>query len=119
MKIIPIKTRKVIPPKDDIYNVLDKYCNDLKDGDVLLITSKIIAIHQGLCVAIAETKNKDYLIKKEAEAFIPREESPGGYVILTLKENTMIASAGIDESNSKDYYVLWPKESHKEAKKNL
>jgi len=36
---------------------------------------------------------------------------------LTVKDNTLIPSAGIDESNSNNYYVLWPKESHKEAKK--
>jgi len=42
MKIIPIKTRKVNPPKDDIYDILDNYCTNLQEGDVLLITSKII-----------------------------------------------------------------------------
>lgn len=49
--------------------------------------------------------------------FIPRKECPGEYVVLTVKDNTLIPSAGIDESNSDGYYILWPKDSQKEAKK--
>jgi F420-0:gamma-glutamyl ligase len=33
-----------------------------------------------------------------------------------LKDNTLIPSAGIDESNANGYYILWPRNSHKEAK---
>ena len=117
MQIIPIKTRVITPPKDDLYDLIDNFCPPLKEGDVLLITSKILAIHQGLCIPMDSVENKDDLIKKEAEVFIPREECPGEYVILTLKENTLIPSSGIDESNSDGHYVLWPKDSSKEAKK--
>ena len=117
MQIIPIKTRVMNPPKDDLYDVLDNFLPPLKEGDVLLITSKILAIHQGLCLPMDEVESKDDLIEKEADVFIPREECPGEYVILALKENTLIASAGIDESNSDGHYILWPKNSSKEARK--
>ena len=117
MQIIPIKTRVMSPPKDDIYDVIDNFCPPLKEGDVFLVTSKILAIHQGLCIPVDEIKNKDDLIKKEEEIFIPREECPGEHVILTLKENTLIPSAGIDESNANGHYILWPKNSEEEAKK--
>ena len=116
MQIIPIKTRVMNPPKDDLYDVIDNFCPPLKEGDVFLVTSKILAIHQGRCISIDSVENKDDLIKKEAEVFIPREKCPGEYVILTLKENTLIASAGIDESNANGYYILWPENSEKEAK---
>ena len=117
MEIIPIKTRIVKPPKDDIYNVIDEFCPVLKEKDIFLITSKILAIHQGLCIPIDAIKNKDDLIRKEADVFIPRKECPGEYVILTVKNNTLIPSAGIDESNADGYYILWPKEPEKEAKR--
>jgi coenzyme F420-0:L-glutamate ligase len=116
MQIIPIKTRKIIPPQDDLYKILDKYCPKLKDGDILLITSKILSIHQGRCIAINKIKNKDKLIKSEADVFIPRKECPGEYAILTIKNNTLIPSAGIDESNALNHYILWPKNPEKEAK---
>jgi len=119
MKFIPIKTRLILPPKDDIYPVLDKYLPSLSEGDVVFITSKILAIHQGQCKKIktGNRDEKDKLIKKEAEVYIPRKECPGEHVILTLKEHTLIPSAGIDESNSSDHYIFWPKNSNEEAKK--
>lgn len=117
MEIIPIKTRIIKPPKDNIYEVIDEFCLPLQEKDVFLLTSKVLAIHQGLCIPINSIKNKDDLIKKEADVFIPREECPGEYVILTIKNSTLIPSAGIDESNANGYYILWPKESAKEAKK--
>ena len=117
MKTIPIKTRPINPPQDDIYKIIDKYCPKLQEGDVLAITSKILAIHQGRCIEINKVKDKDDLIKKEAEVFIPREKVPGEYVILTMKDHTLIPTSGIDESNGNGYYILWPKKPEKDAKK--
>lgn len=117
MDITPIKTRSIKPPQDDLYKILDKYCPKLKDKDVLLITSKILAIHQGKCLLEKEIKDKDKLVKKEADHYIPRAKCPGQYVILTVKENMMVGSAGIDESNANGYYVLLPKNPTAEAKK--
>jgi coenzyme F420-0:L-glutamate ligase len=117
MQITPIKTRKLNPPQEDLYKILDQYCPKLKDGNILLITSKILAIHQGQCILAKDIKNKDKLIKSEADVSIPRKECPGEYAILTIKNNTLIPSAGIDESNANGYYILWPKNPEKEAKK--
>lgn len=113
---IKVKTRVITPPKDDIYNVMDEYLPPLQEGDVLLVTSKVLGIHQGECLSQKEVKDRDALIKKEADVFIPREECPHGYVVLTIKGNTLIPSAGIDESNANGYYILWPKETNKLAK---
>ena len=117
MQIIPIKTRKIIPPQDNLYPILNQYCPKLKNGDILLITSKILAIHQGQCIPVKNIKDKDKLIKSEANISIPRKECPGQYAILTIKNNTLIPSAGIDESNALNHYILWPKNPEKEAKK--
>jgi len=59
MQFIPIKTRAMLPPKDDIYPIFDKYLPPLQNGDVLLITSKIVSIHQGMCLKISDVKDKD------------------------------------------------------------
>jgi len=109
----------MLPPKDDIYPVLDKYLPPLKEGDVLFITSKILGIHQGRCrkIKTGSRAEKDELVKQEAEVYISRKECPGEHVILTVKKNTLIPSAGIDESNCNGYYVYWPKNSNEEAKK--
>ncbi len=116
MKVIPVKTRVIYPPKDDIYSVIDQFCPKLKEGDIFIITSKVLAIHQGRCLPVNEVKSKDDLVKKEADVFIPREECPGKYVILAIKKNTLLPSAGVDESNANGHYILWPKNPEREAK---
>ena len=116
MQIQAIQTRPFLPPKDDIFKLIDQSISKLIEGDVLFITSKIIAIHQGLCKKIEDCPNKDDLIKKEADHFIDRSKCPGGYVVLTIKDGFLIPTSGIDESNSNGYYVLFPDDSSKIAK---
>lgn len=116
MRIISIKTRIIQPPQDDIYSVLDEFCPKLQEKDIFVITSKVLAIHQGQCIPIDKIKNKDDLIKEQADVFIPRKECPGQYTILAIKKHTLIPSAGIDESNANNHYILWPKNPEKEAK---
>ncbi len=115
MQFIPIKTNPILPPKEDIYGVLDKFLPKLKERDVLLITSKILAIHQGRCVKIAPEIDKKELVKKEAERYAV-SHSPSGDWTLTIKNYTLIPSSGIDESNGNGYYILWPKDIPKLAK---
>jgi F420-0:gamma-glutamyl ligase len=109
MKFITVKTRALLPPKDNLYPVLDKYLPRLQEGDVIFITSKILAIHQGRCLEKKSAPHKDELVKKEADFFIPRSEVPGRFATLTIKENTLIPAAGIDQSNANGHYILWPK----------
>ena len=109
MKFIPVRTRPILPPQDDIYPILDTSLPRLREGDVLFVTSKILAIHQGRCVKIAPGVNKETLIKREAERYVNRRFPGYGNFILTIKNSTLIPSAGIDESNGNGYYILWPK----------
>lgn len=108
---LPIQTRPILPPKDSIYDLFNSLPR-LEENDVLLITSKILAIHQGRCVKISPDVDKDVLIEQEAELFIPRSEVPFAAATLTVKENTLIPSAGIDESNGNGYYILWPEHTN-------
>jgi F420-0:gamma-glutamyl ligase len=110
IECLPIKTRPILPPIDDIYPVIDEYLPPLREDDVVIITSKILAIHQGRCVKISDDVRKDALIEQEADYFIPRSEVPFQAATLTIKEHVLIPSAGIDESNANGYYVLWPTE---------
>jgi len=104
MNFIPIKTRIVRPPKDEIWDILDNL--KIQDGDIVFITSKILAIHQGRCLRGIE---KDELIKQEASHYLPYGECEGFKLRLTITDNTIIPNAGIDESNGNGFCVLWPK----------
>jgi F420-0:gamma-glutamyl ligase len=112
MQFIPIKTKKFLPPKDNILAELDKRMPKLKEGDVLLIASKILAIHQGRSVGVSECRKSD-LVSKEADYSLPGYMIGEAEIILTIKDHTLIPSAGIDESNGNGYYILWPKNVNK------
>lgn len=112
MNFIPIRTRPLLPPRDNLYAVLDASLPRLREGDVLFITSKVLAIHQGRCVKIAPGISKERLIKREAEAYVPRRLLLFKQISLTIKEHTLIPSAGIDESNGNGYYILWPRRTN-------
>lgn len=108
MQFIPVKTRKFLPPKDNILAELDKRLPKLKEGDVLLFASKILAIHQGRCLQVSACR-KSNLVNKEADYSLPAYMIGEAEIILTIKDHTLIPSAGIDESNGNGYYILWPK----------
>ncbi len=116
MKVIPIKTRAIVPPRDNLYSVIDSFCPRLKEKDIFVVTSKVLAIHQGRCLPLSQVDSKDELIKQEADLYLKREASPGGHVMLAIKKHTLAPSAGIDESNAKDYYILWPENPDRAAR---
>lgn len=115
MKVKAIKTRKFLPPKDNLWNLLSSI-KSLKENNVVAVTSKVVSIGEGRCIPFKET-TKDKLAIREADKYLPREASPGGWILHTIKNNMLIASAGVDESNGANYYILWPMDPHLSAKK--
>lgn len=112
MQLIPIKTRIMHPPQDDLFSVFDEYLTDVREGDVIVVTSKVVSIHLGLCTPIAEV-DKHELTKLEADAVIMHDEYRT--LPLTIKHHTLLYRAGIDESNSGDYYTVLPPNPYKTA----
>lgn len=107
LEFIPVKTRIVHTPKDEIWDIIDLL--DVHEGDIIFITSKILGIHQGRTVKIGDIKKED-LIKQESERYLSYNNSIGNYhVNLTVNQNVLIPAAGIDESNADGYYIMWPK----------
>lgn len=110
MKVKAIETRIFLPPKDDLLSFIkESFLNvKLKEKSIIVVASKIVAIAEGRCVKITKTSNKPALIKKEADFYIDKNKVSGKISTLTIKDNILISSSGIDESNGNGYYVLWP-----------
>ncbi len=78
----------------------------LKEGDILVITSKVVAIAQGRIRKIANDNTFGQLVIKEADALFGE-----GPVTLALKNSIFTPWAGIDRSNiPKNSVVLWPEQ---------
>ena len=56
--------------------------------------------------------DRDKLIAQEADLYLPRKYVPGAWCMQTIKNNVLIPSAGIDESNADGHYILWPRDPH-------
>jgi F420-0:gamma-glutamyl ligase len=109
MIITPIKTKKLIPPCDDLFSAMCAAIKKIPERSILVVTSKVVSIHEGRCIAIGTVSDKDDLIKAEADYYLPRDKKTP-WVIHTILHNTLIPTAGIDESNANGFYILWPKD---------
>jgi len=113
MQVATIKTHKISTKDKDLFLILDKYLPKLKEGSVVAITSKIIAVCDGRVVDPKDI-DKDELIQENADAYLPRSTSKYE-LLVTLTNNMIVPSAGIDESNADGLYILWPKNPQKTA----
>lgn len=126
MQILPLKTpllSKNFRLAKTIAKTLRTHRAALKNGDVLVVSSKVAALSQGRLAdlrkiapsAAAKRLAKKYrkfhgdprlieLILREADKVFP------GDFLTTLKGGVIIPAAGIDRSNApKNFAVLWPK----------
>jgi len=106
MHVKTIKTH-LIQPEELLEDILDRHLLSISEQAILVITSKIISICQGRVLPKTGV-SKEALIKQEADAIAQTGESPYG-LYLTIKDNILIPSAGIDESNGDEVYILYPK----------
>ncbi len=142
MQLFPIKT-SIIQKNDNLIEILIYSMNEqkikLKDEDILVISSKVVALSEGRIVNYKTVKpsEKALTLAKEydlepgfAELVLQEADKVFGGVkraILTMKNNIFIANAGIDHSNApENYAILWPKDPslsadniRKEFKKKL
>jgi dihydrofolate synthase / folylpolyglutamate synthase len=120
MHIEAIKTRSLLPPKDDLLEVLSTSLPPLKEEEVIAVTSKVVAIWQGRCEPMpkeeAEMKaRKEALIKREAERYLDKDISYPYSRIFTIYEGIFGSSSGIDESNGNGWFILLPTKADEAA----
>jgi putative folate metabolism gamma-glutamate ligase len=113
MRVQPLRTHKITGADRDLLAILDAHVPALAEGSVLAITSKIVAIAEGRTVPFAGAE-KSRLIAEQAERHLPMSASKYG-VSLTITRGMLIATAGIDESNSDGHFILWPSDAQATA----
>jgi putative folate metabolism gamma-glutamate ligase len=100
---------------DGLFNILDKTLPILKEQSILVITSKIISLCESNVIPKNTSRNKLEIIKENADAYLEDIGENPYHICLTIKNNILIPSAGIDESNGDDVYILYPKNIQKSA----
>jgi len=131
IRIYPVRT-KLVEKGDDlvalIVQALEEAKFDLKDDDIVVITSKVVSMSQGRLVSLDSIKPsrrsrilaKRYGLEPEFVELVLREadEIYGGVyrALYTLKDNILTANAGIDHKNvPASSAVLWPNDPSRAA----
>ncbi|MGY5862849.1 MAG: coenzyme F420-0:L-glutamate ligase, partial [Candidatus Thorarchaeota archaeon] len=112
--VIPIKTR-IITAEDDMLDVLVEAIsnsgNEIRDNDILAMAETPLGTTEGQVVKLSEVEispmaqslaDRYDLLPAVAELVIREaDEILGGipHVLLTIKNNTLMANAGVDKSN--------------------
>ena len=109
MKVAPVRTR-VFRENEDLAAFILRHVPKLKNGSVLAVTSKVVALAEGSVVRATSSRAKEAIIRAESEWQLQAK-----YGKLTFKDGLLMWNAGIDESNAKGNVVLLPKDSFKVA----
>ena len=107
MKVEAIRTDRV-DQAQDLNAFVERFLPQLEENSIVVITSKIVSLCEGRTISKKDVKKCD-LIAREAEKIIPNEEIQDTSIVLTYTHGLLIPSAGIDESNGQDTFILYPK----------
>lgn len=106
MEVSPIRTRRVEPNECDIEEIIDENLDNVSEGSILAVTSKVVSLCEGRVVEKGKAMRRELAIR-EADRYIDPEPGKRG-MLLTLKDGILGFNAGIDSLNSHGYHVLWP-----------
>jgi coenzyme F420-0:L-glutamate ligase/coenzyme F420-1:gamma-L-glutamate ligase len=110
LQLIPLRGIGEVAPGDDVAAVILAALNAvplvLRDGDIVVVTHKIISKAEGRIAAVPEDSDYRALAEAEAAAVIRRR---GGLMIAITRHGFICANAGVDRSNvSGDRAVMLP-----------
>ncbi|MEK6966930.1 MAG: coenzyme F420-0:L-glutamate ligase, partial [Thermoproteota archaeon] len=129
LEIIPVNLKKEIGPGDKLADLISSNAK-LQDGDILIISQKIISKQEGrtvnlslvipsiLAAGLASEYQKNpqvvEIILSETKRIVRMEN---GILISETKHGFVCANAGVDESNvGEGYATLLPEDPDKSAK---
>ena len=127
MEIKAVKTSLIEKGQNLFATFQEAVGERLKERDIVCVASKVVSMEQGRIVKLADVipSRKALQMKKfrysryfgaypEVAELVLRESDElfgNGSIYLSLKNNILIANAGIDLSNAPERYaILWPEE---------
>lgn len=116
LQIFPIPGLPEITPGDDLAGMLAA-CEDIEDGDVLIVTQKIVSKAEGRIVPIdfEDPRGHKALVEDESVRILRRR---GELIISETTHGFVCANAGIDLSNVEDgHAALLPIDSDRSARR--
>lgn len=110
MQVRAIRTRR-FKPGDGLVSFIKRFLQNVRNGDVIVVTSKIVALAQGRVVSL-DRRGKDYWIRRESRK---RIKTPWCWI--TFRDGEWCANAGVDESNAAGGLILLPRDPDASARR--
>ena len=119
LSVIPVQGIPEVRPGDNLADLILAACADepLADGDVLVVTQKIVSKAEGRLEAVdpSDPLSHKVIVEREAVRVLRRR---GELMITETKHGFVCANAGIDLSNvERGYAALLPVDSDRSARK--
>jgi coenzyme F420-0:L-glutamate ligase/coenzyme F420-1:gamma-L-glutamate ligase len=117
LAILPVEGLPEVRPGDRISALLAAAAPDLRDGDVVVVTQKVVSKAEGRLVAVDpdDPGARAAVIERESVRILRRR---GELVISETAAGFVCANAGIDRSNVPDGYVtLLPVDADRSARR--
>jgi coenzyme F420-0:L-glutamate ligase len=131
MQLFGVSTRTITPGDDLVEVVLEALKRqglEIRDGDLLAVASKVVAVAEGRLVRLSTVKPSErakvlaerYGLEPDfAEVVLQEAEKVYGGVsraLLTLKNGVLVANAGVDRKNAPDGQAIpWPSNPNQSA----
>ncbi|MGI9665498.1 MAG: coenzyme F420-0:L-glutamate ligase [Acidimicrobiia bacterium] len=117
IRIFPVTGIGEIHAGDDLAGLIHAAIAEagerLADGDVVVVTHKVVSKQEGQVVQIADEASYRQLVESEAATIVRRR---GDLVITQTKHGFICANAAVDRSNVADgYAILLPKDPDSSA----
>jgi coenzyme F420-0:L-glutamate ligase / coenzyme F420-1:gamma-L-glutamate ligase len=120
LEILPVRGMGDVTPGDDLAELITRSAPWLRDGDVLIVTSKIVSKAEGRLVEVPadgperEAAREEILASETARVVARR----GATAIVQTHHGFVMAAAGIDASNvDKTHLVLLPADPDASARR--
>ncbi|WP_428897568.1 coenzyme F420-0:L-glutamate ligase [Parelusimicrobium proximum] len=109
MNIKSVKTR-IFKKSESLALFVKEHIATLKEGSVLVVSSKIAALAGGLAVPCKNKKDFEKLVKKESDICIKTD-----LCFFTIRSGMVMTNAGVDESNAGGEAILLPADCYASA----
>ncbi|MFP5256742.1 MAG: coenzyme F420-0:L-glutamate ligase [Acidimicrobiia bacterium] len=117
LEVFPVEGIPEVRPGDDLAGHLATACPELRSGDVVVVTQKVVSKAEGAMARIDESDPRRHkaIVESEAVRVLRRR---GDLVITETRHGFVCANAGVDLSNVDDgWAALLPVDSDRSARR--
>lgn len=117
LEIIPIDGIPEVVPGDDLAGLIAAAARDLRDGDVVVVTQKVVSKAEGALVEIdaSDPRGHKAIVESQSVRVLRRR---GDLIISETKHGFVCANAGVDLSNvDEGQAALLPEDSDRSARR--